>query len=48
MTDPEVARRTFVSVIGRNPTGRELATLLAKYLSRLPHEVTTSVGGTKC
>ncbi len=44
MTDPEVARRTFVSVIGRSPTGRELATLLAKYLSRLPHEVTTSVG----
>ncbi len=44
MTDPEVARRTFVSVIGRPPTGREVATLLAKYLSRLPHEVTTSVG----
>ena len=44
MTDPEVARRTFVSVIGRTPTGREIASLLAKYLSRLPHEVAESEG----
>ena len=44
MTDLEVARRTFVSVIGRTPTGRELASLLAKYLSRLPHEVAEAEG----
>ena len=44
MTDPEVARRTFVSVIGHKPSGRELAPLLAKYLSRLAHEVAVSEG----
>ena len=31
MTDPEVARRTFVSLIGHYPSGREMASLLAAY-----------------
>jgi phosphoglycolate phosphatase-like HAD superfamily hydrolase len=42
MTDPEVARRTFRNVIGRQPTEREMARLLAAYLERLPQEVETS------
>jgi phosphoglycolate phosphatase len=42
MTDPVVARSTFRSVIGREPTERELARLLAVYLERLPEEVDTS------
>jgi phosphoglycolate phosphatase-like HAD superfamily hydrolase len=42
MTDPAVARSTFRSVIGREPTEREMARLLAAYLERLPEEVETS------
>jgi phosphoglycolate phosphatase len=42
MTDPEVARSTFRNVIGRQPTEREMARLLAEYLERLPQEVETS------
>lgn len=44
MTDPEVGRRTFESVLGRPPTQREMARLLATYLRRLPHEVEASEG----
>jgi len=39
MTDPEVGRRTFVAVLEREPTPRELATLLARRLSHLPGAV---------
>ena len=42
MTDPVVARRTFRSVIGREPAEREMARLLAAYLERLPEEVENS------
>jgi beta-phosphoglucomutase-like phosphatase (HAD superfamily) len=42
MTDHTVARRTFRGVVGRDPTERELARLLAAYLERLPEEVETS------
>ncbi|HJR96733.1 MAG TPA: HAD family hydrolase [Actinomycetota bacterium] len=42
MTDPVVARRTFRSVIGREPDPREMARLLAAYLERLPEEVESS------
>jgi len=42
MTDPVVARRTFRSVIGREPESREMARLLAAYLERLPEEVESS------
>jgi phosphoglycolate phosphatase len=42
MTDPVVARSTFRSVLGREPTEREMARLLAFYLERLPEEVETS------
>jgi phosphoglycolate phosphatase len=44
MTDPEVGRRTFEGVMGRAPTDREMAQLLAGYLQRLPEEVATSPG----
>jgi phosphoglycolate phosphatase len=42
MTDPEVARSTFRGVIGRQPSEREMARLLAAYLELLPQEVETS------
>src|SRR5919109_1225463 len=42
MTDPTVARTTFRGVLGREPTPRELAPLLAAYLERLPEEVERS------
>lgn len=42
MTDPVVARRTFRSVIGREPTEQEMSRLLAVYLERLPEEVNNS------
>jgi phosphoglycolate phosphatase len=42
MTDPTVARSTFRGAVGRKPTERELARLLAAYLERLPEEVETS------
>ncbi len=44
MTDPEVGRLTFESVIGREPSREELWTLIGGYLDRLPHEVRTSKG----
>jgi phosphoglycolate phosphatase-like HAD superfamily hydrolase len=44
MTDPEVGRRTFRALMGRDPSSRELAALLAAYLDRLPAEVDTSPG----
>jgi phosphoglycolate phosphatase-like HAD superfamily hydrolase len=44
MTDPDVARRTFRGTIGREPTDREMARVLAAYLERLPHEVESSAG----
>jgi phosphoglycolate phosphatase len=39
MTDPTVARLTFQNAVGHDPTPRELATVLAAYLDRLPYEV---------
>src|SRR5581483_6646166 len=39
MTDPAVGRRTFVAVLDREPTPRELATLLAGRLAHLPGAV---------
>lgn len=39
MTDPTVARLTFKSAIGHDPTPREVATVMAAYLDRLPYEV---------
>lgn len=44
MTDPDVARVTFVGVLGREPTDRELARVLGAYLDRLPTEVAESPG----
>lgn len=44
MTDPTVGRLTFVRVIGREPTDREMARLLAAYLDRLGLEVERSPG----
>jgi phosphoglycolate phosphatase len=44
MTDPQVARGTFTSAIGREPTGRELARLMRAYLSVLPDYVAESPG----
>jgi phosphoglycolate phosphatase len=39
MTDPTVARLTFSSAVGHEPSPRELATVMAAYLDRLPYEV---------
>ena len=44
MTDPEVGRRTFVAVIGREPSSRELARVLARRLRHLPQAVAESAG----
>ncbi len=44
MTDPVVARKTFTEAIGHEPTGEELARLIAAYLSVLPDNVTASEG----
>jgi phosphoglycolate phosphatase-like HAD superfamily hydrolase len=44
MTDPEVGRLTFASVLGRGPTDRELARLLAVRLEFLPEAVACSDG----
>ncbi|MEO8207831.1 MAG: HAD family hydrolase [Chloroflexota bacterium] len=44
MTDPTVGRLTFKRVIGREPTDREMARLLAAYLDRLGVEVEQSAG----
>jgi phosphoglycolate phosphatase len=39
MTDPTVARLTFQSAVGHEPSPAELATVMAAYLDRLPYEV---------
>jgi phosphoglycolate phosphatase len=44
MTDPEVGRLTFEKVIGREPTTRELARLLARRNAMLPQAVAESKG----
>lgn len=44
MTDPEVGRLTFARVIGREPTDRDMARLLAAYLQGLEEEVRQSPG----
>jgi phosphoglycolate phosphatase len=44
MTDPEVGRRTFEKVIGREPSARELARLLARRSTLLPRAVAESKG----
>jgi hypothetical protein len=36
MTDPEVGRLTFVTVIGRDPTPEEMAALMTRRLVHLP------------
>ena len=42
MTDPVVARKTFTEAMGHEPSGEELARLMAAYLSVLPDYVTSS------
>jgi phosphoglycolate phosphatase len=42
MTDPVVARKTFAETFGREPSGEELARLMAAYLSVLPDYVASS------
>jgi phosphoglycolate phosphatase-like HAD superfamily hydrolase len=42
MTDPTVARLTFKAAVGHDPTPRELATVMAAYLDRIPYEVDNS------
>jgi phosphoglycolate phosphatase len=44
MTDPEVGRLTFTSVIGHDPSARELARLMAVRLEHLPAAVAGSEG----
>lgn len=44
MTDPVVARLTFKSAVGHDPSPTELATVMAAYLDRLPDEVDDSPG----
>jgi phosphoglycolate phosphatase len=44
MTDPEVGRLTFTSVIGHDPSARELARLMAVRLEHLPGAVAGSEG----
>jgi phosphoglycolate phosphatase-like HAD superfamily hydrolase len=44
MTDPEVARRTFIGAVGRPATAQDLARLIAAYLERLEEEVERSPG----
>jgi phosphoglycolate phosphatase len=44
MTDPEVGRLTFRSVIGREPTPEEMAKVMAKRLQALPQAVAESEG----
>jgi phosphoglycolate phosphatase len=44
MTDPDVGRLTFASVLGREPTDRELSRLLGTYLDGLGDEVARSSG----
>lgn len=44
MTDPDVGRRTFVRVLGRDPTEQEMGRLFGAYLDRLAEEVDRSAG----
>lgn len=44
MTDPEVGRLTFAHVIGHEPTGGELARVMAKRLEHLRHTIAESEG----
>src|SRR5919201_922094 len=44
MTDPEVGRRTFEKVIGREPSTRELSRLLSRRNTLLPKAVAESSG----
>jgi phosphoglycolate phosphatase-like HAD superfamily hydrolase len=44
MTDPEVGRRTFEKVIGREPTARDLGRLLARRNAALPKVIAESDG----
>lgn len=44
MTDPDVGRQTFVRVLGREPTEREMGRLFGAYLDRLTQEVERSTG----
>lgn len=44
MTDPQVGSLTFTRVLGREPTDREMARLLAAYLEGLEEEVQQSPG----
>lgn len=44
MTDPDVGRQTFVRVLGRDPTEREIGRLFGAYLERLGVEVEQSAG----
>jgi phosphoglycolate phosphatase len=44
MTDPEVGRKTFAAVIGREPEPRELARVMAIRLKYLPEAVAESKG----
>jgi phosphoglycolate phosphatase len=44
MTDPEFGRRTFASVVGREPSPRELADVMAVRLEYLPLAVRQSGG----
>jgi phosphoglycolate phosphatase-like HAD superfamily hydrolase len=41
-TDPEVARETFVGVLGREPTDDELTALYGQYLLHLAEDIPTS------
>jgi phosphoglycolate phosphatase len=44
MTDPEVGKRTFEKVIGREPAARELSRLLSRRNALLPKTVAESTG----
>ena len=44
MTDPVVARETFVGTLGREPTTDEVIRLMMRYVLRLPEEVASSEG----
>ena len=43
MTDPTVARLTFKAAVGHEPSPRELATVMAAYLDRLPARTLATV-----
>ncbi len=43
-TDPQVGRKTFQAVLGRDPSFDEMARLYAKYLWHLAEDIWTSAG----